>query len=79
MAHHPHRRQLPPEIEEKAPHIGRQDGTAPANRCPNCRYVDLMAGGLHCRKNPPEVDIHRPGLSYWPRVSETDWCGAFEQ
>jgi len=48
----------------------------PKRQCRNCYFSRLVAGFLHCAKNPPAVDIDT-GQARWPIVKDDDICGAF--
>ena len=61
--------------------------------CFNCRFsqaetrperntigaMEWLPGGLTCRKNPPVVLHGSHPVSWWPRVTTGDWCGAWEK
>jgi len=44
--------------------------------CRRCYFSCLLAGILHCVKNPPALD-RRTGLARWPAVKDNDICGCF--
>jgi hypothetical protein len=44
--------------------------------CRRCYFSRLLAGILHCVKNPPALD-HRTGQARWPVVKDNDICGYF--
>ena len=41
--------------------------------CGKCKFFDSDA--KHCTKYPPRVHIN--GVTAWPHVNETDYCGEF--
>ena len=45
--------------------------------CINCVYLNFTAG--ECRRNAPVVTISGDwaGMSGWPHVAATDWCGEY--
>lgn len=59
------------------------------NTCANCKFCGLAVGlasaaNLVCRRNPPRVHAalvmatsgpEWSGMSGWPNVSNSDWCG----
>lgn len=47
--------------------------TESESRCGDCRFYDKAIPS--CRRHPPI--LHR-GLSGWPVVTATDWCGEFK-
>ncbi len=48
----------------------------PKRQCRNCYFSRLVAGLLHCVKNPPVADSDT-GQARWPIVKEDDICGGF--
>jgi len=45
-------------------------------QCRNCYFSRLVAGFLHCAKNPPAADSDT-GQAHWPIVKDDDLCGSF--
>ena len=45
--------------------------------CSNCIYLDSTGANLICRREPP-VPVGAGGITTWPTVSLTDWCGRHE-
>jgi hypothetical protein len=52
-----------------------QDGLR-QRTCRCCYFSRLLAGILHCIKNPPALD-RRTGQARWPTVKDDDICGCF--
>jgi len=48
----------------------------PKRQCRNCYFSRLVAGFLHCAKNPPAADSDT-GQARWPIVKDDDICGGF--
>ena len=45
-------------------------------KCIDCKYShkgDDVDSYMHCRRNPPTNDEHKP----WPGIRPIDWCGEY--